>query len=335
MNNSFTKLIENKWTWIWGLLGLISICFFAIPIIITQFSSFIAFDQQSANIGDSIGGLISPSLGLAGVLLTFAAFYIQYKANEIQRNNFYIQQFESKFFDLLKIHRENVSEMELHNKKQRNTFVILRAEFQDIYKIVKKHTTDLDDQYNKIRADITYLFLFFGIGVTTSPLVKELMNKYEIGSIITDIDAELDTVQRSGTLNTEYLKRYNYGHIDYRPFNGHQIRLAHYFRHLYQTVEFVESQKSLTDDQKIFYIKTLRAQLGTHETALFFYNSISSLGKAWRKPQCLQKETNDYIDLVTKYEIIKSLPPKHFTFDLDPKYFYPSINFEWDEIVRE
>ena len=334
MNNSFTRLVENKWTWVLGVIGIILLCFFAIPIITTQFSSCISFNQQSANIGSSIGGIVSPSLALIGIILTFGAFYIQYKANLIQTKNFHLQQFESKFFDLLKIHRENVSEMTLHNKKQRNVFVILRAEFQDVYKIVEKHTSKIDDKSNQIKADISYLFLFYGIGLTTSPILRELLKKYKIDDAITKIDTELRTIQNSGTSETKHLKEYNYGEKSYHPFNGHQIRLAHYHRHLYQTVKFVELEREfLTEEQKQFYIKTLRAQLGTHEIALFFYNSISSLGKAWREKDYLNLGVK--VDLVTKYEIIKNLPLKYFTYELSPKDFYPLINYEWDEIISD
>jgi len=41
-------------------------------------------------IGDSIGGILNPIIGITGSILTFLAFYIQYKANREQRDFFYI-----------------------------------------------------------------------------------------------------------------------------------------------------------------------------------------------------------------------------------------------------
>ncbi|MBP0613945.1 hypothetical protein J8J42_12945 [Chryseobacterium sp. cx-311] len=41
-------------------------------------------------IGDSIGGVLNPIIGITGSILTFLAFYIQYKANKEQRKFFYI-----------------------------------------------------------------------------------------------------------------------------------------------------------------------------------------------------------------------------------------------------
>lgn len=41
-------------------------------------------------IGDSIGGILNPIIGITGSILTFLAFYIQYKANKEQRKYFFI-----------------------------------------------------------------------------------------------------------------------------------------------------------------------------------------------------------------------------------------------------
>ena len=63
----------------------------------------------------------------------------------------------------------------------------------------------------------------------------------------------------------------------YIPFEGHQSRLGHYYRHLYQTVCYVDSQdeKYISNIEKYKYMKILRAQLSTHEEALLFLNSLS------------------------------------------------------------
>lgn len=41
-------------------------------------------------IGDSIGGILNPIIGITGSILTFLAFYIQYKANKEQKKYFFI-----------------------------------------------------------------------------------------------------------------------------------------------------------------------------------------------------------------------------------------------------
>ena len=40
---------------------------------------------NTGQIGDTIGGTMSPFVGIAGVIMTFVAFMMQVRANEIQR----------------------------------------------------------------------------------------------------------------------------------------------------------------------------------------------------------------------------------------------------------
>lgn len=98
---------------------------------------------------------------------------------------------------------------------------------------------------------------------------------------------------------------------------------------------FIESQECLEPNYKKFHLKILRAQLGTHELAIFFFNSISSLGnQAWLIDEYPNFNSNQpLINLVEKYEIIRNLPLKPFTYELDPYFFYPKTRYEWKEIV--
>ena len=68
--------------------------------------------------------------------------------------------------------------------------------------------------------------------------------------------------------------------------------------------------------------KMYRAQLTTYEQALFFFNSMSSLGKPWRE----KKENKKY--LIEKYELIKNIPPR-FLGEIDVKDFYSEMEYEF------
>jgi hypothetical protein len=68
-----------------------------------------------------------------------------------------------------------------------------------------------------------------------------------------------------------------------------------------------------------------------------FYNSLSTLGRiAWydKEKTTLKdgtvQESSD--NLMTRYAFIKNLPHLGFTYDLEPKEFYPNIKFELDYI---
>jgi hypothetical protein len=86
------KAIKN-----WDNVTVIMLVF-AVAIIIFSFLSPLVFTlnasdekynfTQTGAIGDTIGGLTSPFIGLTGILLTFLAFYMQIKANQIQIKQF-------------------------------------------------------------------------------------------------------------------------------------------------------------------------------------------------------------------------------------------------------
>ncbi|MBL1219935.1 hypothetical protein JET18_03745 [Chryseobacterium sp. L7] len=95
-NENLSKLENNKikpqnWDKITisllTLSGLIILFSFCSPYLFTQFSSNIDFND-TGQIGDTLGGIINPFIALSGVILTFLAFYMQIKANQIQITQF-------------------------------------------------------------------------------------------------------------------------------------------------------------------------------------------------------------------------------------------------------
>lgn len=107
-------------------------------------------------------------------------------------------------------------------------------------------------------------------------------------------------------------------------YGGHQHRLGHYFRHLFQAYTFLNNAPEMSDDKKYDYGKMLRAQLSTYEQFLLFVNSLSSLGQKWE--YCASE--ND--KLITKYHLIKNLPGAHL-YSIVFKKYYPNVKYEEDE----
>ena len=70
-------------------------------------------EQYSGTLGDLVGGTLNPILGLFGILVGGLAFYAQYQANKQVQEQFKIQQFESQFYEMLSLHKENVNEIEI------------------------------------------------------------------------------------------------------------------------------------------------------------------------------------------------------------------------------
>ncbi|MXV52590.1 hypothetical protein GS399_16575 [Pedobacter sp. HMF7647] len=273
--------------------------------------------ENADNYGGFIGGLIGPIFSLAGFLLLYETIVAQRLSFDRQQRLFEIQQFETKVFDLIHIHRDNVSQMvhrvpwdDNNYYEKARVFIEMRSQFSSLFKIVKaaidKAVTISVDNKEKASINIAYLILFFGVSKATRPDLEHFLSKYGYDKPLTD-----------PIISKIYLKKtkYNSKTVYY---GGHQVRLGHYFRHLFQTVRFVDKATFLEPPQRYEYVKTLRAQLTQYELGIFFLNSLS-IGDEWEK--------NKYI---TTYEMIKNLP-KNFIEDINPKDYYRDFKYEWEK----
>lgn len=117
--------------------------------------------------------------------------------------------------------------------------------------------------------------------------------------------------------------------IQKKYYDGHQHRLGHYFRHLFQSYNFLELNSQLDEKQKYFYAKILRAQLSTYEQSLLFLNSISSLGSDWEYTFKFNN-VNSSGGLISKYNLIKNLPGTDF-YGIIYKNYFPMVEFDNDD----
>lgn len=280
--------------------------------------------------GDIIGGFVGTIVALIGVLLLFETL-------KEQRLVYTKQQVETRFFELLKLHRENISEMNSKGKNGRDVLIDIKDEFHDLYFLVSEtypqdKSNLSEDKWRQNVIQIAYLITYFGVNnSSTTYLKKKIKEIISSDPLYKNFDRFCLSML---ILNHEKVKTDNKGiakeNRKYLKYDGHQSRLGHYFRHLFQMVNYINDQPStlLSYPEKYSYLKTLRAQLGTHEQALFLYNSISPLGEPWELAKYIADENKK---LVTKYNLIKNIPLA-FTKEIDPKKYYPNIFYEMDEI---
>jgi len=84
--------------------------------------------------------------------------------------------------------------------------------------------------------------------------------------------------------------------LAYIPFEGHHSRLAHYYRHLFQLVDYVH--RCAPEGTEFNLVKLVRSQLSTHEQALLALHAYS-VKDQWRA--C---KTN----YISEYDLIGDLP---------------------------
>ncbi len=307
---------------------------------------------QNGQIGDSFGGTLGPIIAWIAAILTFAAFYVQYKSNEQQKIDLQIERFESKFYNMVEILRENVSEITIGKSLQsRKAFISMFNELKFLYlttdkffksssqKALIKTITGNETLSDEDTFNIAYLIFFFGIGQNSTKLILSLVNPSYQGLLL-NLETFLQDQQINWSTNKKQLSTAEKTHegdgvftlkTSYKPFNGHMSRLSHYLRHLFQLIKFINDQKDhlINYDAKYNYAVTVRAQLSTHEQLLLYYNALSVLGKPW-----FDKDN----DFLKKYCMIKNMPIPLADFYKKPFDVLPNNNdfgktmFEWTEI---
>ncbi len=128
------------------------------PTLFTQYSSSIYFDENTGVIGDTIGGIMNPFISIAAVIVMGLAFYAQYRANDMIRKQFKIQQFEKRFYEMLNQYKNMLVDVELKfqsfgsiNKiKGIDVFIQVNDEIKnngDVFKKKQEQTFKLFDRY--------------------------------------------------------------------------------------------------------------------------------------------------------------------------------------------
>lgn len=107
---------------------------------------------------------------------------------------------------------------------------------------------------------------------------------------------------------------------------GHSNQLGQYYRLLFNIAETIDkcTLTGIGYEQKYEYFKQLRCLMTDEEQALFYYNSISSIGKAWNTHRYTGADDIgfDTMGLVGKYSMIKNLPPRFPFFGYMPMEYY-------------
>src|SRR5690606_38694642 len=115
-------------------------CFLFFPYWFTTRSWFGVDFSKTGQIGDTIGGILGPFIAIAAAILTFLAFWVQFKANEQQKKDLQIERFENKFYNLMEIHRNNVHEVIIgETTKGRRAFISMFKELKFTYLIITEY----------------------------------------------------------------------------------------------------------------------------------------------------------------------------------------------------
>ena len=301
---------ERGWLrehWIEILILVVGLVVMNLIFIANAFRATDTVDPVSAGqLGDFVGGYIGTFFALASVVLLTSTL-------RTQRRSAQVLNFEAKYFELLRLHRDNVAELEVQSVTGRKLFVVLIRELRLVVErlrlIAGKHNLALPQDR---LMHIAYYCLFFGTGPNSSRMLAQSLAEFP-SAFVSDLIAELDNPEVKRSAGDE--KK-----LAYVPFEGHQSRLGHYYRHLYQAVRYVDQQTIGID--KYQYVKTIRAQLSNHEQALLLLNSLTPIGRRWWEQGFMEK-----------YRMVQNIPRDFFDpkTELDVSLLFKSGYFEWEE----
>lgn len=166
-------------------------CFFIAGI--TAFALFPAFRGTSISdganagqFGDFIGGYFGTVFLILSVVLLFGSYRDQRATN---RRNLV----ESRFFEMLGYHRENVADLGIDDGKLgQRVFVSMIREFRDVWKIVNLEAPDYPRMQ---KLDLAYRAFYYGVGPNSTRILKAAVEKSHPFDLVKRVTDRLDHIQ--------------------------------------------------------------------------------------------------------------------------------------------
>lgn len=271
---------------------------------------------HSGIFGDMFGAVnaVFSGLAFAGIIISlyFQRIDLKNQFKEIKQTNrefkiqnetMQIQKFENQYYKMIDLHKKNVDELvipydntkELKGKK---CFVDMFKELEYVISELKEFSKCLtgSDISDSDIEKFAYKVFFFG---RNSELIKTKgISDKELESFKDHLKSKYSAFVNSGRKIVNPKIRYN-------PFQGHESRLAHYYRHLFQTVKYVvqqEEKELICYEETRQYLRVLRSQLSNAEQLLLYYNYYCGFGVNW------DKLGDRNYQFLTKYRMIHNLP---------------------------
>lgn len=320
-NDTENEYMEIKTTLIiWS--GLISVGFLIFACVCFLWKRHFSLSVQIENdvfgqFGDFVGGVVGTGLTFLSVVLLYYTFLLTKKQICLQQIQNERQQIETRFFELLTMHRKNADRIIALNDSRNLVFKEFVDEIDRNYNTIKKWANLTKSSISIMDImNISYLAFFYGVqnkeGINT---IKDVLLQYN-----PNFDIKF--------INDFTHEQINWGDI---PSKGHEIELGHYFRQLYQIVKYINTRKKnvLSYKERYMYIKTLRAQMTAYEQIILFWDSVSILGESWEFREKNKNKPNQNLFLITKYNLIKNIPAKFSNPEIKLNHFYPKVKFDW------
>lgn len=346
--------------WLWVIIVLVLLFIMTLPALLTL-PGMIDF-SYTGEIGDTIGGIMSPFIAIVAAFLTFIAFWVQFEANKNQREDISIERHEAKFYKMLDIYSEITNSLEVHGIRGKEAFAELVGELaytfytidklfdtvlcskdylekaqEQVKNIIQLFVNNKKERYTYI-TNLFYNLFFYGKHYMVVDFAHP--ERTAIGEEIKRIVSGLNILSSQQTYS-DYLKESNFEiellntGLAFKLFEGHSDFLGHYFRHLFQMVKYVSTLDDtlFDEDDKAGYVKLLRSQMSDYEQILLYYNSITEQGSAWNRKH--GDRFPEDAGFISRFRMIKNLPPNFPMFGILPHLLYMEDSNKWGKLGKK
>lgn len=285
IDKTLTKVFQADYVKHARYLLLLLMAILILPIFLTQLPfSFFDF-SETGQIGDTIGGITAPFIGVIAGYLTFLAFHEQYRANIEAKNDLAKERFESKFYNFLTLLNNleiNTTIPHVGNYKQ--AFHFMFYEFKAIAVLIyrKRGLTSLDvvSSDKKLDCQKTMPDVYEAVKNDREEILKDAFGIFINGVSKSATSRMKEYIDGSETLNDYFLElQHLYSHpeypsvpylddyttVDIKLFDGHRSRLVSFFRMVCKIIELVYQDGG--EDREL-YLSTLLSLLSEHQIAL-------------------------------------------------------------------
>ncbi len=242
-----------------------------LPVALTQLSISLFDFTGTGQIGDTIGGITAPFIGIIAGYLTFLAFHEQSKANIESAKDLKVERFENHFFNFINLLHEQEKDTlipTIGSSKQAYHFMFY--EYKAIYYLIVRFGT-YKSHPERQKLELYQAFHLFLNGVSRSSISRlseksDGIDLEEVKRMNEYLLTRQEYFLRSGTM-PKYLM--DYDNVGIKLFDGHRLFLVSFYRSFCMTLQYLyKSIDKKEIDNLTLYRNILLAQLSEHEIAL-------------------------------------------------------------------
>lgn len=251
---------------------------------------------------------MNPAISFIGIIAASLAFYMQYKANkqvqeqfEKQEKKDYIQNFENKFFNLINLHHQIISDIDIECGKIFHHENKLKEFIEENEMVKKAYSSEIVSNEKHTSRDV-FKYMFNILDYLLSIDMWIIDDKDYADEKKEDVEKFVLIFKKNYSIKyKKHTRESKFPQIYYTIYSLFNTDLGHYFRNLYSIVKFIDGTH-FSDDEvedykvKYSYLSILRAQLSDTELKILFLNCIYYYGNEKFKP------------LLEKYSFFKIIP---------------------------